>query len=302
MESTVQTEPYGGEGGTKFEPIIITDNMSIGLRAGSRVDQIRLGRNELGHNGGKDKGSIQLRNDEYIKRVEVRAGREVDYVKFTTNLDRTLEGGGSGGQEQKLLENIRVIAIGGRAGDRVDKLKIKYISNYEPSIVVKGEESASFILSFTAPFQKFTSYSDTKLNTLHSYEKLSEHILEQKYKASVEGEYFAKMASSLEINLKSTDLNKSIEEVKNETKNGETKTKTIEEGHVGVLLVHGTLMRSPDDEYWLYAKGAPQYSIIEATEIKGMLNTYDLTGLLYTQMQNLTDYKINKNSFVYYQR
>ncbi|MDC7225007.1 MAG: hypothetical protein PQJ60_14760, partial [Spirochaetales bacterium] len=175
--SSIVTRPFGGEGGGEFPKQNIKE---IGLRTGSRVDQIRINGVEHGGDGGSDLGSISLGNDEYINRIDLRSGSEIDKVIFTTNEGHSIGGGGDGGGPST-LENIRVIAIGGRSGSRVDKLNIMYIENYEPSVI--EEENVGFILGYSAPFQEFTEYESSREKTADSYEKVTESMLNQKYSA-----------------------------------------------------------------------------------------------------------------------
>ncbi len=127
-EQSTKTAAFGGNGGSAFETC--TDINMIGLRTGSRVDQITINGASHGGGGGSDIGTITLGSDDYICDVEIRSGSEVDYVRFLTSDGVSIGGGGSGGSLTR-LENIRVTAIGGRSGSRVDKLEITYIPNYK---------------------------------------------------------------------------------------------------------------------------------------------------------------------------
>jgi len=129
MAVDIKTASFGGNGGGAFEKQVV-DNISI--RTGKFVDQIKINNVQHGGNGGGDRGSIVLNDNEYINTVELRSGSYIDFVKFTTNEGRVMGGGGSGGGHH-LLENIRVLAIGGRTGAYVDKLDILYIDNYDSS-------------------------------------------------------------------------------------------------------------------------------------------------------------------------
>ena len=295
--SKIVTTPFGGDGGSEFAKSIIQE---IGLRTGSRVDQIRINGEAHGGNGGSDQGSITLSDDEYINKINVRSGSEVDYVEFSTNLNNTIGGGGSGGS-QTLLEDIRVIAIGGRSGSRVDKLNIEYIDGYQPSSVVT--KNVGFILSYTSPFQELYEYEDSHEKTVDSYEKITESMLNQTYTASVEGEYYVKVAASTQIEIKDSSLETVRNELQQELSSGSHKTITIEEGYVGVLLVNGTLMMSAEgDEYWMFPTADVSYSVIKIEDITNVQDHYDLTGELYTQMPGLIDYKEIKNGYTFYSR
>jgi len=293
--SSIKTKTFGRTGGDAFAMAVIKE---IGLRSDKQVDQITINDIPHGRNGGHDRGSITLGSDEYINKVELRHGQYIDQVRFTTNKGNSVEGGGKGGEEAK-LENIRVMAIGGRSGRLVDNLKIMYIDNYEPSKVVAKNQG--FIIAYSAPFQKFEEYNEDKYKTADSYEKVTEHMLSQTYKASVEGEYYVKVAASTEIAIKSSTLETVRKELQTELQSGKKVTQEIPKNHVGVKLVTGTLMSSADgNEFWMFPTSQPSYSVIKLNEVNNILGRYDLTGQLDTQMPDLKKYKTEKNGYVYY--
>jgi len=294
MASSIKTTPFGGNGGSEFQKQNIKE---IGLRTGTGVDQISIDGVNHGGNGGKDQGSITLNDEEYIKTVETRSGTEVDYVKFTTNKDNSICGGGSGG-DSNTLDAIRVIAIGGRSGSRVDKLSVMYIDQYEPSTI--EEQNVGFILSFTSPFQEFYEYNDSKEKTTDSYEKITESMISQTYSASVEGEYYVKVTASTDINITDTNLTTVKNELEKELSSGSHNTITIEENHVGILLVQGTLMKGTDGKHWMFPTSELSYSVIKLEDDANLLGHYDLTGELYTQMPSLKSHKTIQNGYVYY--
>jgi len=294
--SSIRTTPFGGNGGSEFGKQIVKE---IGLRTGSRVDQIRINGEKHGGNGGTDRGSLTFDDNEYISRVRIRSGSEIDFVDFITNKERSISGGGDGGKSHE-LENIRVIAIGGRSGSRVDKLEILHIEGYEPSKII--EENAGFILSYTSPFQEFYEYEDSSVRTIDSYEKITESMLRQQYNASVEGEYYVKVAASTEIEIKDTTLTTVKQELHNELKHGSHRTVTIEEGYVGISLVNGTIMEGPDGKFWMYPTSEPSYSVIKIGDTANVLNHYDLTGELSTQMPDLIRHKEKEKGYIYYKK
>ena len=292
--SSIKTTPYGGNGGSEFDREVIKE---IGLRTGQRVDQIRINNTKHGVNGGTDQGSITLNSDEYISEYEIRSGEEVDYVRFTTNLNNSIGGGGSGGSLAS-KNGIRVLAIGGRAGKRVDKLEIMYIDEYQPSVEV--QRNVGFILSYTSPFQEFKEYKNTREKTTDSYEKITESMLSQTYSASVEGEYYVKVTASTEIAIKNSTLTTVRNELEKELTTGKHTTITVPENHVGILLVEGTLMQGADGKHWMFPTSNLSYSVIKLDEVNNVLGHYDLTGQLYTQMPGLRDHKEVKNGYTYY--
>jgi hypothetical protein len=69
---------------------------------------------------------------------------------------------------------------------------------------------------------------------------------------------------------------------------------------VGILLVQGTIMKGSDDKFWMFPTAEPSYSIIKIADVANVLDHYDLTGELYTQMPGLRSHKKNENGYVYY--
>lgn len=293
--SSIKTKTYGGSGGDAFSMAVIKE---VGLRSDKQIDQIQINNIPHGRNGGHDRGSMIMSGDEYINKVELRHGQYIDKLKLTTNKGNTVEGGGNGGDEAK-LENIRVMAIGGRSGRLVDNLRIMYIENYQPSMI--EAKNQGFIIAYSAPFEEFEEYTESIYKTADSYEKVTEHMLSQTYKASVEGEYYVKVAASTEIAIKDSTLETVRKELQTELKSGTKKKQTIPKGHVGIKLVTGTIMKDAEgDGFWMFPTSQPSYSVIKLGEVKNILGRYDLTGQLDTQMPDLKPHKTEKNGYVFY--
>lgn len=298
--SSIKVLLLGGDGGgPPFPRQLIRE---LGLRSGIRIDEIRINNNRYGSDGGSDRGSIILDDDEYITTIDAWSGQEVDALHFTTNLGNSIGGGEHGGHETK-LSHVRVIAMGGRSGQRLDKLEVMYIEDYKPSSPVKEYENAGFIVSYTAPFQKQVKYTNSQTRTLDSYEKVTESMMNRKYSASVEGEYYVKAAASTDIEIRDTSVSTVKKELETEMSKATTTTSEIPEGHVGVSLVRGRLMKGNDgrdNEYWVYPTSDLSYSVIKTTDAINMRQHFDLTGMLYTQMPDLAQHKTDKYSYVYY--
>lgn len=293
--SYIRTVSFGGEGGDVFSMAVFKE---LGLRTDRLVDQISLNNVPHGRNGGKDRGSLTLSSEEYFSKVEIRHDKMIDSVTFHTNKGRSIGGGGTGGVSST-IDNARIMAVGGKSGKYVDNLRIMFIEDYKASTVVaKGQ---GFILSYSAPFQEFEEYTDSIYRTADSYEKVTEHMLSQTYKASVEGEYYVKVAASTEIGVKDSTLETIKKELQTELKSGKKVTQKIPEGHVGIKLVTGTVMKGAvDDEHWMFPTSETSYSVIKITDVKNLLDRYDLTGQLDTQMPELKQYKKEKYGYVYY--
>src|SRR3990167_221284 len=72
------------------------------------------------------------------------------------------------------------------------------------------------------------------------------------------------------------------------------------QGYVGVTLVNGTLMKGSDGAFRMHPTSLPSYTIIKITDYSPLLNHYDLTRELYTQISGLTTYRSVTNRYVYY--
>ncbi len=126
---TIDTLSCGGKGGTAFDWQYVN---TLSLRTGAWMDRIVIDGLAYGGQGGQAGKVIALQPDEYIDGLQVGAtvdNRFVGYLKVTTNKGQTLEGGVKGGRV-KTLSDVRVLAIGGHAGQYVDSLQILYIKDY----------------------------------------------------------------------------------------------------------------------------------------------------------------------------
>lgn len=292
--SFIRTVPFGGDGGYEFDPCYVK---SIGMRTGARVDALFINGTQHGGDGGDLQPSLTFDDDEYISAFYLRSDAEVDYLQFTTNLGRQIGGGGDGGYVHTSKPNIRVIALGGRSGGRLDRIAIKFIEDYVPS---KFLEKGHFIIGYTAQNTKLTRYSESIYNSMSSYERITERMLQQKYSASVEGEFYAKVSASTEINIQDSELLKIKIELSEQLKSKKSEEIDIQTGMVGILLVAGDIMQGSDGKCWMFPTTDLSYSVISMSDFENVLDHYDLTGQLFTQMPGLKAKKIEKNGYTYY--
>ncbi len=292
--SSIRTKSFGGNGGNPFPHILVKE---IGLRSGKYVDQIRVSGNAWGRDGGDDHGSITLDSDEYVSKVELRACSLLDYFKVTTNKGRTFEAGGDGGDYQ-VLDNIRLISIGGRCDHLVDQVSLKYVEDYQPSTIVQA--NARFIVSYAAPCQEFEEYSSSTEKKLDSYELVTEHMVRQTYSASVEAEYYVKVAASTSIEVQDISRETIHRSLEKELQNGNKRTQRIPENYVGIKFVTGDLMRGADGKTWMYPTHDMVTSVIPIADWQNVLGHYDLTGELHTQMPGLKGAMKENANYVYY--
>lgn len=118
---------FGGDGGNPFpeEPI-----REIGFAHGDYVDAIFLNGKQHGGNSGKETSRLVLAGDEYIDNMEIRAGRYIDYLRFSTNKGRWIAGGGGGGLSTT-FPNIKLLGMSGRAGVYLDYLALRMMIDSE---------------------------------------------------------------------------------------------------------------------------------------------------------------------------
>lgn len=144
----VDGELMGGGGGVEFE---YTDRahavdrrqrlVKVGLRAGGRVDQIKLSYQQsaglfpekekdwdvqFGGDGGSDKGSIDLAEGVSIERIHAITGTRVDLLRLTTSDGQTIGGGGTAGDrtlDWTRPTNSVVLGFRGRSKAELDALQ-----------------------------------------------------------------------------------------------------------------------------------------------------------------------------------
>lgn len=298
------TEEYGYTGGIEFPPRPVR---SIGFRAGNVVDQIRINNETHGGSGGTDRGTIEFGSEEYITEFWVNCGVRVDYVKLRTNKGRILEAGGQGGDKKIHKSGVRVLEIGGRAGVILDSIRIRYIEEYQPSVIVDSNIRA--IVSFFSPGTTIEEYTESSSRLLKSFEHTVEFGAKTsasqtvELSASAESVLTAKASRTTGIEFSFADRKTFKEEIEENLVHSKTTTIAIQNGHVGIMIVNGDLMQTKEDKeelYWLLPNTAMSHVMIPLDAIDQIRGSYDLTGTLYTQMSGLEDYKTTKNGYTYY--
>ena len=130
------SDQFGGPHGTSYNDVNSLPTapvvQSIGMRSGSRVDQVNLtlsNGTEFVHGGtGGSPQSLLLGTSEYVTSVTMNSGSyngntRVFYAKFTTNLGRTLSGGATTGSTVTYTAPAgwQIVGFHGRCGDELDK-------------------------------------------------------------------------------------------------------------------------------------------------------------------------------------
>ncbi|GIE87573.1 hypothetical protein Are01nite_40530 [Actinoplanes regularis] len=128
------SEQFGGPHGDYFNDIERFDARvrTIGLRAGSRVDQVTVGGQAHGGTGGTAK-SLTLGSGEYVTSAYLCRGvynshTRIFYTRFTTNLGNTLSGGTTTSDcvTRTAPSGWQISGLHGRAGAEADKLGFIY--------------------------------------------------------------------------------------------------------------------------------------------------------------------------------
>ncbi|MFJ4782087.1 jacalin-like lectin [Streptomyces sp. NPDC088794] len=135
------SDQFGGPHGDYFNDIdsvpAAARATTIGLRAGSRVDQLNVTLSNgttLAHGGtGGTASSLTLGSGEYVTTANLCQGVKDDhtrifYAKFTTNLGRTLAGGTTTSDcvTRTAPSGWQIAGFHGRTGDEVDKVGFIY--------------------------------------------------------------------------------------------------------------------------------------------------------------------------------
>ncbi|MDF3143224.1 MULTISPECIES: jacalin-like lectin [unclassified Streptomyces] len=135
------SDQFGGPHGDYYNDIdsvpAAARATTIGLRAGSRVDQLNVTLSDgttLAHGGtGGTASSLTLGSGEYVTTAYLCQGQKDDhtrifYAKFTTNLGRTLAGGTTTSDcvTRTAPSGWQIAGFHGRAGDEVDKVGFIY--------------------------------------------------------------------------------------------------------------------------------------------------------------------------------
>jgi hypothetical protein len=135
------SDQFGGPHGTSYNDVnSIPSNpklSKIGIRTGSRVDQVNLtltNGTAFAHGGtGGTANSLTMSTGEYVNSVTMCSGKysgntRVFYVKFTTSLGRTLSGGSTTSTSVTYTapSGWQIVGFHGRSGDALDKMGVIY--------------------------------------------------------------------------------------------------------------------------------------------------------------------------------
>lgn len=128
------SDQFGGPHGDHFTDIdtISGAPTTVGLRAGSRLDQVSLGALAHGGTGGTAR-SLTLAAGEYVAsadlcRAQYNGRTRIFYARFTTSLGNSIAGGTTTTDcvTRTAPAGFRIAGFHGRAGTEVDKLGVIY--------------------------------------------------------------------------------------------------------------------------------------------------------------------------------
>jgi hypothetical protein len=135
------SDQFGGPHGTSYSDVndipASPRVTAIGLRAGSRVDQVSATLSTgttFSHGGtGGTARSLTLNSGEYVTSLTVDSGKKNDttrifYAKFTTSQGRTLSGGTTTNDTATYTapSGWQIVGFHGRSADEVDKVGVIY--------------------------------------------------------------------------------------------------------------------------------------------------------------------------------
>ncbi|BEL02110.1 jacalin-like lectin [Actinoplanes sichuanensis] len=128
------SEQFGGPHGDYYNDIdsVVARPATVGLRAGSRVDQVSLGALAHGGTGGTAKsltlGATEYVTTAYLCRAQYSGHTRIFYAKFTTNLGNSIAGGTTTSDcvTRTAPSGFQIAGFHGRSGTAVDKLGFIY--------------------------------------------------------------------------------------------------------------------------------------------------------------------------------
>ncbi len=308
---SIETLAFGGNGGNSFDEQFVR---SIGFSAGGLVDAIVLNGQRFGGSGGSEGRILEFGPEEYINELTIMTGRarikgrprkrrsrSVFKILLKTNRGRSLEAGtGTAGKDRTsiTLSGIRVLAIGGSSGRRLDKLRIKYISDYVESELI--EKGANAVLSIVPQGQRLETFVSNRVSRLAATERLLETTasFEQTSEAGAAfGEFSARASTTFGFTV--TARVQLTEQLETERVNTETRTYEPPAGHIGLEVVKVDVFRSEDDTgadddddtvedgdedegtVWMFPVAEPNIVSVDVAQARSLTDDlYDLTGQL----------------------
>jgi hypothetical protein len=278
MLSVKTTQEFGGGGGNPFE---MEYPNSLGVRAEGYVDALIL--NGINHGGGGGNGlpEQELGDGDYWSEFEVHSAKYVDWLRIRSKNGLELSGGGTGGEKRVAVQGARILRIGGAGEGYLDRIKIEYIQNYQPSTTI--DDDAQAVLDCRPGGQKITTYRDEKVATAQAYERITEQSLEFTFNTSAEGEFYGKFSASTGLkttNSTKTDIKTSSKQALN---TGQIFEETLGPDEAAFLIARIHIMQDSDGHYWVYPPLPPTWTKLPTSQFKNLVGYFDFTSGTTTQ-------------------
>ena len=283
----ITTKHFGGGGGWEF-PLTAVNKIELG-GGGYHRDYLctHIKINGVSHGGGYSErpGSLLLGNGEYINYMEIAGGKYVDYVKVRTNKGRELAAGNKHANKT-ILRNIRVLRIGGRKGETLDRLSVEFIANYRESKVV--DQNALFVLQVVHGPSAPGAPHATHLNRTAA-SKVTQLMSSARLNAVQQAEYFATVSAAYGLQPKSTNVAGVAAALRAGTPKAKQSLK-IPAGHIAVLVNAGKVLES-NGTRWAMPQSMANWVVINprrVSDCQQLAGAYDLGGVVLTrQVPNL---------------
>ena len=272
-----RTMVLGGGGGTAFG---LTNPKSIGLRSGPLVNAIIINGLQHGGGGGSATSIESLDGDDYWSQILVHSGNVIDYLSLTSRDGRTVAGGGGGGTPLN-LQNVRIMAIGGRAYEFVDSLLIDVVIDYVASeCVVKNATIVLDMAIAGSTIEKFQSQNDRFLD---SYQKVLQIMESYKTNVSADAQQVGKISSSVDYELTITDTTTVKHDIEQILLKSLRQTVTVGAGTTAFLLAKADIMKDSDGNHWLSPTTDATWGLKAPAEYSALVGLYDLTSAVQFQ-------------------
>jgi hypothetical protein len=277
MSGTMLTQTFGGPGGVPFKAV---SPKSIKLHWGQILDALILNDVQHGGDGGDHKMGLELAADDYWSEFSVNAGKFVDYLQFKSKSGSKVGGGGNGGRAYG-SHNVRIVSIGGKAGNgqrgtRLDSITIKWVENYRPS----QELLPNSMAIFKAENGQMTIFEseERETTTLEAYQNVTSYMSNSNVSASVEAEYYAKVSGSTSLTIEQssvTEINKSITDA---LRRRTEKTITLEADQARFLVGPIRVMKGADGKIWYYPVENVEWVTLNKDGYGRLKGYFDLSG------------------------
>lgn len=275
MQRTTFT--YGGNGGGPFSP---RNPQSVGLRSGDFIDAIIIDGEQFGGSGGGNPTIETLNSDDYWNAYTVRAGGFIDHLKLSSKSGRTVEGGGGGGDESSETD-LRVIAISGRSGEFLDSISLDVVVGYKASSV--KVTNAEVVMDVQTSGQVIKHFHTESVRTAHSYQLVTQQMVEWDVNASAEGEYFAKFSASTSLKTSDSSTQSISDETAHAVETGDSTEQTIGANEAAFLIGRADIMADSDNHGWMVPTADANWVVLPKDRFGELAGKYDLTGGTCTQ-------------------